>query len=250
MPTVHDVAYLFGEVRRRWPSRSLSRLEVRRALAGVRPLARAGGPLGRVSREDRLLARGPALHHRRRQVHQLPRGGGAHAGPGRSPRSARSARPCGTRERPLPGAGAGTREQAQAQARARALELQHVGNAGRRPAGGALRRPVRRRRGAGRAVPRAAREGRGAHPRGRGRVRGAPRAGAPPRRRAVPPARPVGRPPRHPPRRRPGGPVDGQAPGVDAERAPPRRCSASSSCSTPRSASSPRRRTCERRRRA
>jgi len=127
IPTVHDVAYLFGEVRRRWLSRSLSRLVVRRALAGVRPLARAGGPLGRVSRKDRLLsenrlftiAGGKYTNYRAVAERTLDRVLAA---------LGKSARPCGTRERPLPGAGAGTREQAQAQARARALELQHLGN--------------------------------------------------------------------------------------------------------------------------
>ena len=127
MPTVSEVAYLFKEVRRRWPSRSLSQLEVRRALAGVRPLARAGGPLGRVSREDRLrvedrlvtIAGGKYTNYRAVAERALDR---ALALLGKT------ARPCGTRERPLPGAGAGTREQAQAQARARALELQNLGN--------------------------------------------------------------------------------------------------------------------------
>jgi glycerol-3-phosphate dehydrogenase len=40
----------------------------------------------------------------------------------------KTAHPCSTSERPLPGAGAGTREQAASAARERALELQQVGN--------------------------------------------------------------------------------------------------------------------------
>jgi glycerol-3-phosphate dehydrogenase len=127
-PTVSDVAYLFGEIRRRWPARAQSGLEIRRAFAAVRPLARAGGPLGRVSRADRLLsehglftiAGGKFTTYRAIAERTLNR---VLASLGKS------ARPCTTRERPLPGAGAGSREQAMAQARARAMEMQHLGNA-------------------------------------------------------------------------------------------------------------------------
>jgi glycerol-3-phosphate dehydrogenase len=127
-PTVSEVAYLFGEIRRRWPARAQSGLEVRRAFSAVRPLARAGGPLGRVSRADRLLcehglftiAGGKYTTHRAIAERTLNR---VLAWLGKS------ARPCTTRERPLPGAGAGSREQAMAQARAKALEMKNLGNA-------------------------------------------------------------------------------------------------------------------------
>lgn len=124
-PTVPDLAYLVGEIRRRWPGRVQVGEQVHRAFAGLRPLARAAGPLGQVSRESRLLSEnglftivgGKYTTYRAIAEQALDR---------ILKKIGKSARPCSTRERPLPGAGAGTREQAAALARARALELRNM----------------------------------------------------------------------------------------------------------------------------
>jgi len=125
--TVSDVRYLLDEVRWRWPGAVQFPEHVRHAYAGVRPLVRGRASLRATTRESRTLEergvftviggkyttyRATAERVLDRVLHSLHK----------------TARPCATRERPLPGAGAGGREQAAQAARDRALELAHIGN--------------------------------------------------------------------------------------------------------------------------
>jgi glycerol-3-phosphate dehydrogenase len=125
--TVSDVRYLLDEVRWRWPGVVQYPEHVRHAYAGVRPLVRERGSLRAATRESRIFEErgvftvigGKYTTYRATAERVLDR----------VLRSLhKTARPCATRERPLPGAGAGSREQAAQAARDRALELAHVGN--------------------------------------------------------------------------------------------------------------------------
>lgn len=125
--TVSEVHYLLDEVRERWPRVVQFPEHVRHAYAGLRPLVRSRGTLRAASRESRLLEEnglftvigGKYTTYRAVAEHTLDT---------LLKRLGKTAHPCSTRERPLPGAGAGTREQAAAAARERALELRQVGN--------------------------------------------------------------------------------------------------------------------------
>jgi glycerol-3-phosphate dehydrogenase len=105
-----EISYLLSEVRCRWPERGRDAKEVRRAFAGVRPLVRDSGPLGRATREERLIEEdgllsvvgGKYTTYRavaERVVNRVLESGEKTAGE------------CVTRERPLGSAGFGTREQ-------------------------------------------------------------------------------------------------------------------------------------------
>ena len=125
--TVSEVSYLLEEVRRRWGRVVQFPEHVRHAYAGLRPLVRSRATLRAASRESRLLEEnglftvigGKYTTYRAVAERTLDR---------MLARVGKTAHPCSTRERPLPGAGAGTREQAAQAARERALELTHVGN--------------------------------------------------------------------------------------------------------------------------
>jgi glycerol-3-phosphate dehydrogenase len=125
--TVSEVRYLIEEVRRRWPRVVQFPEHVRHAYAGLRPLVRSRATLRAASRESRILEEnglftvigGKYTTYRAVAEHTLDRV---------LKSLGKTAHPCSTSERPLPGAGAGTREQAASAARERALELQQVGN--------------------------------------------------------------------------------------------------------------------------
>jgi len=125
--TVSEVRYLLDEVRRRWPRVVQFPEHVRHAYAGLRPLVRSRAALRAASRESRLLEEnglftvigGKYTTYRAVAERTLDRV---------LKTLGKTAHPCSTRERPLPGAGAGTREQAARAARERALELKQVGN--------------------------------------------------------------------------------------------------------------------------
>jgi glycerol-3-phosphate dehydrogenase len=127
-PTVSDLAYLIREVRRRWSSRVQNSLDVQRAFAAVRPLGRGFGPLGFASREAHLLREG-GLYTMIGGKYTTYRAIAEHTLDRALRRLGRTAGPCVTRERTLPGGEWGTREQATEQARAMALDLRHMGAA-------------------------------------------------------------------------------------------------------------------------